>query len=40
MVRMIMYHNGDFFQYNFTSQLNILSIKDVLTFYSNAGRYN
>ena len=33
----VMYHNGDFFQYNFTSQLNILSIKDVLTFYSNAG---
>ena len=33
----VMYHNGNFYQYNFTSQLNILSIKDVLTFYSNAG---
>ena len=33
----IMYHNGEFTQYNLTSRLNILNIKDQFSLYTDAG---
>ena len=33
----IMYHNGEFTQYTFSSRLNIFNIKDMLSFYADAG---